>query len=184
MEGVDPGSLEARGGSSSGQGSPGAESPGSLQSSKTSLVLCLYSKALNRNLSTRPEEGVLSLQTHPPDTITISIPSKAVGVVTGAVRTRSTEAFGKAAQNYLPILAPTSSSGIGNPSWDPCCYPKHRMVWVMTDEVPKMDLDIWGWDVVKEHRPPGVEVNSLQEGVCEAQGHLVVRCFSFQFSPR
>lgn len=35
---------------------------------------------------------------------------------------------------------------------------------MMTDKVPKIDLDIGAWEVMKEHRPPGVGLNRLQEG--------------------
>lgn len=88
-------------------------SPGSRQFSKMFLVLCISSKALGRRLSNGQkwfQDYRLTFLT--PHTISISF--KAVGVGED-VKTRSFGADGKAAQNCLPILAPTPSSGIGNP---------------------------------------------------------------------
>lgn len=88
-------------------------SPGSRQFSKMFLVLCISSKALGRRLSNGQkwfqDYRLTFLTSH-----TISISFKAVGVGED-VKTRSFGADGKAAQNCLPILAPTPSSGIGNP---------------------------------------------------------------------
>lgn len=133
------------------QGSGPAKSPGSfiLQGGNALSLLCKPPQEVMKT----DRELVPGLQTHPPDPFCPKSSSCCRPLGWGGCQDKKLSSWQEGSPELLPHIFR-----------DPCCDPKHRRIWVMKDKVPRLDLHIWGLQIIKEHSPPGVEVNRFQEG--------------------